>query len=132
MEDFDLAISRLPRWILLLGALGTVLVAFRFGVSVAGGFLVGALCAYLNLWVIERAVNRIARLASHDGGKPGGGKPGGGAGAWVFIQFSGLLLCALVILNVSGFSSVAAFWGLMICPGAVIAEIVYELVTLKL
>ena len=127
MQDFERAISRLPRWILLLGGLGTVLVAVRFGVSTAGGFLVGVLGAYLNLWVIERAANRLARLATHEAPKSGRG-----AGFRVFMQFSGLLLCALVILNVSGFSSVAVFCGFMVCPGAVIAEIVYELVTLKL
>jgi hypothetical protein len=132
MEDFDRAIARLPRWILMLAGVGSVVAGFSFGIAVAGGFLIGALGAYLNLWVIERAANRVARLAQESTAPHESSKPGGGAGAWVFVQFSGLLLGALVILNVSGFSSVAAFWGLMVCPAAVILEIVYELVTLKL
>ncbi len=125
--DFDQAIQRLPRWILLLAALGTVLAGFLTGLSSAGGFLLGSLAAYLNLRVIERAANRISRLAGADGDS----KPGGGAGVWVFIQFSGLVVAALVILNVSRFSAAAAFCGFLVCPAAVILEIVYELVTLK-
>ena len=125
--EFDQAIQRLPRWILLLAVLGTLLAGLRTGLSSAGGFLLGSLAAYLNLRIIERAANRISRLA----GAESDSKPGGGTGVWVFVQFSGLVLAALVILNVSRFSAAAAFCGSLVCPAAVILEIVYELVTLK-
>lgn len=125
--EFDQAIRRLPRWILLLSAIGTILAGALTGISSAGGFLLGSLAAYLNLKVIERAANRISRLA----GAEGDAKPGSGTGVWVFIQFTGLVLGALVILNVSRFSAAAAFCGFLVCPAAVILEIVYELVTLK-
>jgi len=125
-EDFERAIARLPRWILLLAAAGTVAAGVFMGLSWAGGFLLGALAAYLNLRVIERAANRISRLA---GGSDA--KPGAGTGIWVFIQFGALISGAIVILIVSGFSTTAAFCGFLVCPAAVILEIVYELVTLK-
>jgi hypothetical protein len=125
-QDFDRAIARLPKWMLLLAATGTIAASFLSGISAAGGYLMGSLASYLNLRVIERAVNRIARLASG-----GGEKPGRGIRARVFIQFSGLILASLVILNVSGFNRAAAFCGLFVCPAAVLLEIVYELITLK-
>ncbi|MES1260281.1 MAG: ATP synthase subunit I [Acidobacteriota bacterium] len=125
-QDFEHAIARLPRWILALALTGAVAAGLLTGLSAAGGFLVGALAAYLNFRVIERAANRVSRLAGGDDGRPGRG-----AGVWIFIQFSGLVLGALVILNFSGFSRPAAFCGFLVCPAAAILEIIYELVTLK-
>jgi hypothetical protein len=124
--EFDEAIARIPRWILLLAVAGTALAGVLAGLGAAGGFLVGALAAWLNFRVIERAANRLAHLAREEGEKAGGG-----TGAWVFIQFTGLILAALAILLVSGFSKSAAFCGLLIAPAAVVVEVVYELVTLR-
>ena len=121
---FDKAIIRIPRWILGLALAGTVFAGFRYGLSAAGGFLTGALAASLNFWLIERAASRITRLAQHCGEKSGGG-----TGTWIFIQFTGLILGALAIIMVSGFSRSAAFCGLLAAPAAVILEVVYELVT---
>jgi hypothetical protein len=123
--EFEQAIARIPRWILLLAAAGTGLAGVFFGLSAAGGYLIGSIAAWVNFRVIERAVNRVARLARD------GEKAAGGTGAWVFIQFTGLMLGALAILIVSGFSRSGAFCGLLIAPAAVIVELVYELVTLK-
>jgi hypothetical protein len=125
--EFERAIARLPLWILLLAVLGTAVAFLWFGLSAAGGYLLGSLGAWVNLRIIERAANRIAPSTGTD--KPP--KSGPGAGVKVFIQFSGLVLAALVILKLSGFSVGAAFCGFLICPAAVILEIVYELVTFR-
>jgi hypothetical protein len=120
--SFERAIARLPRWILLLAVAGTAIAAVFFGSAAAGGYLAGSIAAWINLRIVERTVDRVARLA-------GTAKPGRGTGTWLLIQFAGLVLGAFVILRYSGFSMAAAFCGFLVCPAAVVLEIIYELVT---
>jgi len=122
---FEQAIARMPRWILALAVVGTAVAGIFLGGAVAGGFLMGSIAAYVNFRMIERAVNRAARLSMEPGTKP----PGKGTGVWVLIQFGGLILGAFVILRSSGFSLTAAICGFFVCPAAALIEIVYELVT---
>lgn len=125
--DFDAALLRLPRWILLLTFAGLPIAFFLGRVEAGGGFLGGALLGYINYRIIERAVNRISREATASIDPED--KPGTGSGIWLFIQFGALALLAFVILTVSGINLAAAFWGFLVCPGAVIVEILYELLT---
>jgi hypothetical protein len=118
-EEFEAAIARLPVWILGLAVAGTLIAGSFRGLSEAGGFLLGALAAYLNFRLIERAANRIAGKKAR--------KPRRGTGAWVFIQFAGVVGGAFVIIEYSGFNLTAAFFGFLVCPAAVVLEIVYEL-----
>jgi hypothetical protein len=117
--DFNRAIARIPRWLLLLAAVGTVVALLRFGVSIAGGFLLGALAAWFNLKLVERAARRVT--AADTGSRSGA--------RGLFIQFSGLVLGGFVIIHFSGFSLPAAFVGFFACPAAVLLEIIYELLT---
>jgi hypothetical protein len=117
-EEFETAIARLPRWILGLAVVGTIGLASFCKLTVAGGFLFGSIAAYLNFRLVERAVNRIAAAA----------QSGEKRRSWLFVQFGGFVLAAFVIIKYSGFSMVAAFFGFLVCPAAVILEIVYELV----
>lgn len=125
LAEFDEAVARIPRWILLLAVCGTAFAGLRYGLGAAAGYLIGSLAAWANFWLIERVASKVARRAAQ------GEKTGGGTGAWVFIQFTGLILVALAILIVSGFSRPAAFCGLLITPAAVILEMVYELVIFR-
>ena len=127
LRRFEDGLARLPRWLLLLAAIGTGLYFVFSGLPGAGGFLIGSLAAYVNLRVVERAVNRIARLS---GGADADGKPRPGkrAGFRVFFQFAALVMGGIAILEVSGFSLAAAFWGFLVCPAAVLLELVFELV----
>ena len=127
--SFEHAIARLPRWILLLATTGTVIAGSFFGIAAAGGFIAGSIAAWVNLRIVERTVNRVARLSSEKDVKPDTPKPGGGTGAWLLIQFAVLVLGAFVILRYSGFGLAAAFCGFLVCPAAVVLEIIYELVT---
>jgi hypothetical protein len=126
---FENAIARLPRWILLLASAGTVIAGGFFGLMAAGGFLAGSIAAYANLRIVERVVDRVARVAGEIAVKPDAKKPGGRTGAWLLIQFAALVLGAFVILRYSGLSVGAAFCGFLICPTAVVAEIIFELLT---
>ena len=123
--DLDRAIARIPRWIIVLGLLGTGFAGRMGGAPYAGPFLVGAAAAWLNFQLIERAVNRLGRLASAPSATPAGK----GTGVWMFIQFAVVVLGAFVILKYSGFNLAAAFFGFLVCPAAAIAEIVFELLT---
>jgi hypothetical protein len=121
-DEFDRAIARLPLWILSLAAVGTAVAGMWCGIRCAGGFLAGAVAAYFNFRMIERAANRIARLA-----KEGSAGTGGRTGAALLIQFGIFVLAVFVILRFSGFNMAAAFCGFFVCPAAAILEIVYEL-----
>ena len=50
-------------------------------------------------------------------------------GVRLFIQFALFVLGAFVILRLSGFNVVAALCGFLVCPAAVMLEILYELFT---
>jgi hypothetical protein len=122
--DYDKALARIPNWIVVLGVIGTGIAAKYAGFSGAGGFLAGAIAAWLNLRLIERGVNRIINLAS-----AAPGKSRAGSGVVMFVQFAVLATLAFVILRFTGFNLMAAVLGFLVCPAAVILEIVYELLT---
>jgi hypothetical protein len=119
-EQFDGAVARLPRWLLGLAVAGTVVAGSFRGLSAAGGFLIGAIAAWFNLRLVERAVHRIARQAIENPAKK--------RRSGVMLKFAGLILGAFVIIRYSGFSMVAALLGFLVCPAAVLLEMVYELV----
>ena len=119
---FEQSIDRIPRWMLGLALLGTVVSLIWWGLATAMGFLAGSAAAWLNFRLIEGAVNRISRLATNQQEKRASG-----SGKRIFIQFAFLILGAFVILRFSGFSVAAGFCGFLICPTAVILEMIYEL-----
>ncbi len=121
--DYERAIARLPNWMALLAVIGTALAARYAGRSGAAGFLLGAVAAWLNLRLIERGVNRIVRLTVAE---PGTVRTG--SGVRIFVQFSIFAALAFVILRFTGFNAVAAVLGFLVCPAAVVLEIVYELI----
>jgi hypothetical protein len=122
--DYDVAIARVPRWIVVLGLLGTGVAGRMGGFPWAGAFFAGSIAAWVNYKLIERAVNRLGQLATS-----GTGKPQKARGFRMFIRFAFFVLGAFVILRVSGMNIVAALCGLLVCPAAVLVEIFYELLT---
>ena len=125
MTGFDEGIARLPKWMLGLGLVGSGVTGQFFGLSAAAGFLLGAGGAYINLRLIERFVDKLGRLAMRDKAAA----PPKTRGIWLFVQFLGLVVGAFVILRVSGLNIVAALCGFLVCPAAVLLEILYELLT---
>lgn len=122
--DFDRGIARVPPLIVALGLIGSVSGWRVFGIAWAGAFLVGAAAAYLNFRLLEAFVNRLGRLAVATPAKPPKV-----SGVRLFIQFALCVMGAFVILRLSGFNVAAALWGFLVCPAAVMLEIVYELIT---
>jgi hypothetical protein len=120
----EAAIARLPRWMLGLAVVGTLIVTVVWGLRSGGGFLLGSLGAWVNLRLLIRAVDRIGLLALHGNTKDL--RPAQ-SGVVVFIQLMALVLGAFVILRISGFNKIAVLCGFLVCPAAVILEILYEL-----
>ena len=118
--DYDRALARLPKWMIVLGFIGTGLAGRYAGISGAAGFLIGVVAAWLNLRMIVRGVNRIV---------PEKVRTGTGSGIRIFVQFALLGSLAFVILRFTGFNLAAALAGFLVCPAAVLMEIVYELIT---
>ena len=104
----------------LLGIVGTGIAARYAGMSGVAGFLIGVVAAGLNLKLIERGVNRIV---------PEKVRTGTGSGIRIFVQFAIFATLAFVILRFTGFNLAAALAGFLVCPAAVLMEIVYELIT---
>ena len=122
--DFDKGIARIPPLIVILGLVGTAAAGRIGGFVYAGSFLAGAVAAYFNFRVIERFVDRLGQLAL-----AGSSKPPKVRGVRLFIQFILFVLGAFVILRLTGFNVVAALSGFLVCPVAVMVEILYELFT---
>ena len=122
VADYDAAIARVPQWIIGLGLVGTTVAGRMGGTLWAGSFFAGAIAAWINFKLIEKAVNRLGAVAMASAGKPVKT-----SGFKTFIRFALLVLGAFVIIKVSGLNIVAALCGLLVCPAAVLAEIFYEL-----
>ena len=122
--DYERALARLPKWMLLLAVIGAAVAAQKAGVRGTSGFLLGACAAWLNLRLLERGVDQIIRMS---GAEPG--KVTSGSGIRMFIQFAVFAGLAFVILKFTGFNLMAALIGFLVCPAAVLVEIVYELFT---
>jgi len=104
------------------------------GLPWAGSFFAGSIAAWINFWLLEKAVNRLGELAGAVPGKEpaaGAKPPSAGSGVRIFIRFAFFVLGAFVILRVSGLNVVVALCGLLVCPAAVLVEIFYELAFLN-
>jgi hypothetical protein len=126
--DYDVAIARVPRWIVVLGLAGTGVAGRMGGTLWAVSFILGSIAAWINYKLLVRAVDKMGpRLGEPaETGRP---KRTARTGVGVFIQFAFLVLGAFVILRVSGLNIVVALCGLLVCPAAVMVEIFYELLT---
>jgi hypothetical protein len=122
--EFDKGIARVPVLIGALGLLGSGVVWGVWGISYSVAFLIGTVAAWFNFRLLEGFVNKLGRLAAAEPGKPPRV-----SGVWLFIQFALFVAGAFVILRLTGFNVVAALCGFLVCPAAVMVEIVYELFT---
>lgn len=122
--DLDKGIARVPVLIAVLGLIGSGVAWSMGGLLYAVSFLAGAVAAYFNFRLLERFVNRIGKLIATEPGKPPKA-----SGVMLFVQFALFVLGAFVILRLSGFNVVVALCGFLVCPAAVMLEILYELFT---
>jgi hypothetical protein len=124
VADFDRAIARVPKLIALLGLIGGGTYWARNGLTDGSSFLAGAVAAWLNFKLLERFVNRLGELAL---AQPG--KAVKASGFRAFIPFAMVVAAVFVIIRLTGFNAAVALWGFLVCPAAVMLEILYELIT---
>ena len=70
---YDAALGRIRRFILILGVIGIVICAFRFGTAVTAGFFLGALISYVNHASLERVVAALGERVTTGQSRERGG-----------------------------------------------------------
>jgi hypothetical protein len=122
MISAESAPHRIYRLMIALGSAGTIAMFVLRGWRWGLGFSVGAVISLLNFRAFEKIVAMIG-LVSQEGGAPKR------VGA-VFLGARYLLFAgaAYVIIRVLDADLLAALLGLFVCVGAVLIEILYELI----
>lgn len=118
-EDFYEGALRRIRWLAAgVGLAGAIATLVAQGIRPACAFLAGAALSLLNF----QGLTRVAHMLS------GTNKPGGVAAALIALRY--LLIGAVMyaIVKLLGFAPVAVLWGFLAAFGAVILEILYELI----
>ena len=117
-EFYDRALRRIRLLTIAVGIAGTAALLVERSLHTAGGFLLGAALSTLNF-------HGLSMLAQFLGGTK---KPGAAAAALIALRYA-LIGCGLyVIIQILGFMAVAVLCGLLAAFGAVILEILYELI----
>lgn len=115
----EVELKRIYRWMLALGLAGTAVAAWRAGPMPAMGFALGAIGAYFNF----RWLKQLVEALGPDGQAPGRGKALVLGGRWFLFGIAGY-----VIVKYFGISPLAALMGFLVAVGAVVFEILYELI----
>jgi len=122
--DLEKGLKRVPALILALGVIGAG-VAWRIGGwSYAGAFLLGAIGAWLNFRLIEHFVGKLLGAIA-----AGNAAPPRSPALRQFIRFALFVIGASVILRLSGFNVFVALLGFLVCPAAVMLEMLFQILT---
>lgn len=122
--DLEKGLKRVPALIVALGLIGTGVAARFGGWKFAGAFLLGAAGAWLNFRMMERVTSRLlGAIAAGEATPPS--KPA----LRQVIRFVVFIGGASVILRLSGFNVFVALIGFLVCPVAVMLEMIYQLLT---
>jgi hypothetical protein len=114
---YSRSLTRITRWIVLLGVVGAVYLGFAKGLRFAGGFLLGCTASWLSFW-------RWSKVAESLGSS---GSNGRGSVRWI-IRFLAVAGVAYVIVKYLEVNVVAALAGLLVAAAAVVFEIVFQLI----
>jgi ATP synthase I chain len=117
------AVTRIPRFMVVLAILFTTAALIRFGWRIALGFACGCAIAYLNFHWLERVVNALAdRVTS-----TGKAQSGRGVVARFLLRYLLMALAAYAIFSVSPASLYGLFAGLFLPVAGIACEAVYEI-----
>jgi hypothetical protein len=113
---YHLAVRRIVRVSLVVGAIGVVATLALSGLRPAAGFLAGAAISAVNLWGLVRIVNGL------------GGSRMGASAILFLLRYLLIAGGVYVIVKLLDITPGAVFVGLLVTTAAVIVEALYELV----
>jgi len=117
-DFYEQALRRIRILTVVVGFAGTLAVLLLQNLRSAGGFLLGSALSTLNFY----GISSLAKVLG------GASKPGPLAAVLIGLRYL-LIACAIyVMIEILGIGPVAVLWGLLAAFGAVILEILYELV----
>ncbi len=116
------ALRRIRLFMVILGSIGFVLCAVRFGRVVAAGFLLGALLSYLNHVSLERVVGALGERITTGRST----ERGGIIVARAVLRYAFLALGAYVIFRVSLIGLYGFLAGVCLTIAAIGCEVIVE------
>jgi ATP synthase I chain len=119
---YDAALGRIRRFILILGAIGVVVSAFRFGRAVAAGFFLGALISYMNHASLERVVSALGERVTTGQSR----ERGGTIVARAVFRYAAIAMGAYVIFKVSQAALYGFLAGICLTIAAMACETAVE------
>jgi small-conductance mechanosensitive channel len=119
------AVTRIPRFMILLAVVFTAAAWLRFGWRVALGFACGCAIAYLNFHWLERVVSALADRVT----RTGQAQSGRGVVLRFLLRYLLMALAAYAIFSVSPASLYGLFAGLFLPIAGIACEAVYEVYT---
>ncbi len=115
---YDRALRRIRILTAAVGVAGALAILILQNARTAAGFLLGAALSTLNFYGIATLANVLG----------GASKPAALAALWIALRYV-VIACAIYVMIVFlGFKAVAVLSGLLAAFGAVILEILYELI----
>src|SRR5579872_563405 len=115
------ALHRIHWLIASLTGAGVLVVAVYGGWRWAVGFLLGAAASWMNFRWLKQLVNSLGEAAVHK-------RPRTRTAVLLGLRYALIAAAGYVIVNFSSMSIAAAFIGLFVPAGAVILEILFELI----
>ncbi len=116
------AISRIPRFMIVLAVVFSAAAWLRFGWRIALGFACGCVIAYLNFHWLERVVSALADRATQSGHR----QSSGGIVARFLLRYLLMAVAAYAIFSVSPASLYGLFAGLFLPVAGIACEAGYE------
>ena len=118
MADFyDRAYHRIRVLTIAVGLAGAIAILFANGIRPAWGFLIGAALSFANLMGISKTAFAM-----------GGTRPGAVAAVLIALRYVLVGAALYAIVKILGFGPIPVVCGLLAAFGAVILEILYELI----
>jgi len=117
------AYARIVRFMLALGIVATVAVLVRFGLAVAGGFVVGCAIAFVNFHWLKRVVSALADRTIVADERPSSK----GVVLRFLLRYFLIALGAYAIFKISRDGLYGLLAGLFLPVGAIMMEAGYEL-----
>ena len=117
-DFYEQALRRIRILTVVVGLAGTAAVLILQNFRSAAGFLLGAALSSLNFYGIASLAKVLGRSA----------RPGPVAAVLIALRYLLIGSVVYVMIKILGVGSVAVLWGLLAAFGAVILEILYELI----